>query len=48
MFSKISDSKKKEEHEDLVRELYRQIGQLKVELDRLKKVWNGRLRTNAG
>ncbi len=29
--------KKKEEHEDLVRELYRQIGQLKVELDRLKK-----------
>lgn len=29
--------KKKEDHEDLVRELYQQIGQLKVELDWLKK-----------
>lgn len=29
--------KKKEEHEDLVCELYQQIGQLKVELHRLKK-----------
>ena len=29
--------KKKEEHEGLVRELYQQIGQLKVELDWLKK-----------